>query len=87
MPKRNTSASPLVQVETPNAPAWWGLADKHKTIPIDESLDFTNGMICERLGVNTYKAHRIIKQMIQRGEIDAGRMVGKYRWYRVLKHD
>ncbi len=74
-----------MQVETPNAPAWWELADKHVPIPVDESIDFTNGMICERLGVNTYKAHRIIRGMQRRGEIDAGRMVGKYRWYRVIK--
>ncbi len=74
-----------MQVETTNAPAWWGLADKHVPIPVDESIDFTNGMICERLGVNTYKAHRIIRGMQRRGEIDAGRMVGKFRWYRVIK--
>ena len=87
MHKSKRSASSLVQLESTNAPAWWGLADKHKTLPIDESLDFTNGMICERLGVNTYKAHRIIKQMIQSGEIDAGRMIGKFRWYRVIKRE
>ncbi len=74
-----------MQVETTNAPAWWGLADKHVPTPVDESLDFTNGMLCERLGVNTYKAHRIIRGMQRRGEIDAGRMVGKFRWYRVIK--
>ena len=85
MPKRNTNASPLVQVETPSQPAWWGLADKHKTLPIDESLDFTNGMLRDRLGVDEYKAKRIIRGMQRRGEIDAGRMVGKYRWYRVIK--
>ena len=68
-----------------NAPAWWGLADKHVPIPVDESLDITNGMLCDRLGVYEYKAKRIIRGMQRRGEIDAGRMVGKFRWYRVIK--
>ena len=54
-------------------------------IPVNESLDFTNDMLRDRLGVDEYKAHRIIRGMQRRGEIDAGRMVGKYRWYRVIK--
>ena len=85
MHKSKRSASSLVQLESTNAPAWWGLADKHVETPVDESIDFTNGMLRDRLGVDEYKAKRIIRGMQRRGEIDAGRMVGKFRWYRVLK--
>ena len=73
-----------MQVETPSQPAWWGLADKHVPVQVDESLDFTNGMLRDRLGVDEYKAKRIIRGMQWRGESDAGRMIGKFRWYRVI---
>ena len=84
MPTPHTRQSPLEQLQTTTPPACCGPADNHKTQPIAESLHLTHGMLRDRLGVDEYKAHRIIRGMIERGEIDAGRMVGKYRWYRVI---